>query len=167
MQCSFHDQPLNILSAVISVTAISSRFTDLCCYICSPNIKREKVRYGKIVSHSQPYGPGLSEKITAAMISINLNSEHRQRNGLPSTPIIWRADKEVVPCWTCQLYSLTSPTSLLLNMIWYIYSCPCHHLLNLKLKWCAYYMHPQASHDLGMNSHKASELDLLLKIRGG
>lgn len=28
-------------------------------------------------------------------------------------------------------------------------------------------MHPQASHDLGMNSHKARELDLLLKIRGG
>lgn len=27
-------------------------------------------------------------------------------------------------------------------------------------------MHPQASHDLGMNSHKARELDLLLKIRG-
>lgn len=27
-------------------------------------------------------------------------------------------------------------------------------------------MHPQAFHDLGMNSHKASELDLLLKISG-
>lgn len=27
-------------------------------------------------------------------------------------------------------------------------------------------MHPQAFHDLGMNSHKAGELDLLLKISG-